>query len=266
MKSVLTTLSFALGISIAQSKGVADNEIIVGETPLPLSRYKLDGDFSDWKTYTTGWAEKYIGYENFSRTPRSKGVAFKGGYYDNDEVYLYLFFKCTPTPQKEIDRYHAENGDSTFSSNPFSLGSLWVDIDLNKSTGSKLNTKDDKSKAAKGKLMVFTEPRMVTGAEFCIKLGCGMHYLLDRGVETGGHFISYSIKTWNHDKVGFEGKSKEYKSYDTPHLIQHGKHGIEMAIPLSEINLKRKQKFSLTLWEDVTHSSRHTKNIVIDLK
>ena len=136
---------------------------------------------------------------------------------------------------------------------------------MNKSTGSKLNTKKDKSDTPNGELTIYIDPRMDVGAEIYIDLSCGMFYSLDRGEESYGHYIGYSISWWDFEKNEFKDEAQKYLSYKGLPLINHGKHGIEMAIPLSDLKLKKGQSFTLSLLEDV-HDSKYIRRRVIKIK
>jgi len=241
---LLPVLAIAL-IALAQADPAPNHE-----QPLPGLSYKLDGSFGDWKNFRKGWIEDTVGFEGISKSPRGKGVAFKGCYYDNDQNYLYLFYICTPTLQKEIEHHHAEHGKSSFTSH--GLGSLWIDLDLDQSTG-----------ASTGKT---TQPGIVTGAELKLEMSCGVFWQADRGDESGGNYLEFSMSRWKAEKSEFGDTTSRYSSRDDAPLIGHGVNGIEMAIPLKDLNVKKGSLFALSLREFNTLPGAFTRRIEIEIK
>ena len=203
------------------------------ESPPPSLKYKLDGSFADWKNFRRGWIEDTLGFEGISRISRGPGIAFKGCCYDNDENYLYLFHLCTPTVLKEIERHHAEHGESSFTTH--GLASLWIDVDGNASTGASIGKPN--------------QPQVVAGAEIYIPLSCGIFAQVDRGAVSRGNYLEFSISKWDSEKTAFADASSRYSTRNNAPLIGHGVDGIEMAIPLKDLNIKKGDRFVLSLQE-----------------
>jgi hypothetical protein len=88
-------------------------------------KYKIDGNFEDWKTYGIGQTAKELDWNSMVITPPHEGFIIKEFYFDNDDKYLYLFFKCKPT----IAELYAKTGKT------YSLDDIYIDSDLNPRTG-----------------------------------------------------------------------------------------------------------------------------------
>lgn len=241
---LLTLFAITLD-AVAQAEPDANQE-----SPPPSLRYKLDGCSADWRSFRRGWIEETLGFEGISKVPRGKGIAFKGCHYDNDQNYLYLFFMCTPTVQQEIERHRAEHGESSFKGQ--GLASLWIDVDGNNSTG---------ASASKT-----TGLKVVTGSEIYIPLSCGIFWQSDRGAESRGNFLEFSVSKWNSEKNAFADAVSRYSTRNDTPFIGHGVNGVEMAIPLKDLNLNKGDRFALSLWESNMRPGDFTRRIEIEIK
>ena len=199
----------------------------------PDLRYKLDGSVGDWKAYRLGWIEDTVGFEGINSVPRGEGIAFKGCYYDNDENFLYVFYVLTPTLQEMIQRQQAKYGKSSFTCH--GLGSVWIDSDMDVFTGASVNKE--------------TQEKRVPGAEICIQLTCGIFWQLVAGKEKHGNFLDYDVRRWDAGKNEFAKAAVSYSSHDEMPLIGHDVNGIEMAIPLKDLRMKKGDGFRLSLQE-----------------
>ena len=105
--------------------GCASHAQVKTGTPQHLTKYKIDGSFDDWKTYGTAKTTTNLDWTTFHISPEYDGIILKEFYYDNDENYLYVFFKFKPTLQERYDKTHSTG----------SVGCLYIDSDMNTNTG-----------------------------------------------------------------------------------------------------------------------------------
>lgn len=242
MKALLFVQILAIML-MAQARATPDAD---QKSQPPSLKYKLDGSFVDWKTFQLGWLEDTVGFEGISREPRGKGIAFKGCYFDNDQNYLYIFYICTPTLRNEIERHHSEHGKSSFTCH--GLGSLWIDEDNDVATGTPVSRR--------------TQDERVPGAELYIQLSCGIFWQIVRGQESYGNCLDFDIKSWDSKMDSFGDAVCKYSSRDDAPLIGHGANGIEMAIPLKDLHLKKGNIFMLSTRE----SNGFTRRTKIEIK
>jgi hypothetical protein len=86
-----------------------------------LYLFKLDGDFEDWGEIEPLWSEG--GSEG--RGALETNIDIKQVYFENDDQYLYVFMKCSPTLE---ERSKIEKSSGI-------VGDLYFDTDNNPSTG-----------------------------------------------------------------------------------------------------------------------------------
>ncbi|MBI3849020.1 MAG: hypothetical protein HY298_01835 [Verrucomicrobia bacterium] len=198
----------------------------VGPTYSITPKYKIDGDFLDWKTFETSWTETGLDWSKINVDPPFDGFDLKELHYDNDGAYLYLFVKCKPSVQERYDKRHSAG----------SLGSIYIDSDSDTNTGA---TGRDASGMA-----------TVPGADIEIPLLVGI-YMSTGGCrkDQSGCYVSYEVKLWDSAKNSFSSGTHEASSRSEVPLIAHGTDGVELAIPLADLNKARGDSFDLICWE-----------------
>ncbi len=211
--TVLLTLTFDGRLS-AQAKEVTN----------PPPKCKIDGVFGDWKGYQTGWNETGLDWSKVKMTPAFDGIDLKEFYYNNDETYLYLFIKCKPTVQERYDKTR-RTGD---------LGYLYIDSDMNTNTGATDRDADGSSS--------------ILGTEIQIYLPTG--FSITGGTLSGCH-LSYDMKRWDASSKLFDQQIRKAESKDANPLVAHGKDGVEIALLLSDLQVRKGSKFSFACWESM---------------
>lgn len=183
-------------------------------------KYKIDGLFGDWKTYETGWQETGIDWNKVKMTPAFNGIDLKEFYYDNDESYLYLFLICKPSVQERFDRSQSSGA----------LGYFYIDLDMSTNTGS--------------------SEKMPFGTDIEIWLPTGFTMVVsDPKSSPTNCFIACEVKGWDAASKDFEKMIRKGDSNDPEPFVAHGKDGVEMALLLSDLGLRKGSKFSLQCLE-----------------
>ena len=206
---------------------------------LPNPMYTIDGLFDDWQKYRTGWEE--TGKEG--RGDWGDDIDIKQLYYSNDDNYLYMFFRCKPS----IEQRHAETKASGRFAN------LYIDSDSDKTTG--VAETDSRGNVA------------TQGAdiEISIPIGTYVGFEVPAGaVECG--FVTYSVRKWNPSSRSFDIEIREEMSMAPGSLIAHGSDGVEIALPLSDLNKARGEKFSFVCLETAHPEPEHANRIVIEIE
>jgi len=233
----LSRILFWAAIVICQAAAFKLN----GQNPPTPPKYKVDGNFSDWANFETGWKETGVDWSKVREEPSFEGIDLKEFYYDNDDAYLYLFFKCVPTVQQRYEKQHAA-GD---------LGYLYIDSDMNTNTGS-----TDRGHGFAG----------FVGSDFEIYLPLGVyHRFSPTNGEQSGCYVCYELKRWDPSSKSFGQEVRKEESVTASPLIAHGNDGVELALPLSDLGLKKGNKLSFVCWEGGAPQSRINK-ITIHLK
>jgi len=187
-------------------------------------KYEMDGNFDDWKSYETAWNETRSLAERGLDMGR-RFVDLKELYYDNDTNYLYLFFKSEPTLEES---YEIRPGSGA-------LGYLYIDSDMNTNTGVK-------------------RPSTVPGTDIEIYLPIGS------GSPPSVH---YWMKRWDY-ALSFNQEVRQESSKSPASLIAHGKHGVELALPLVDLQMSKGRKFAL--YYSFVPSSHYTRRVTVELK
>jgi hypothetical protein len=203
---------------------------------LPPTKYKIDGSFDDWKTYETAKTDTGIDWSNVVITGY-EGIHLKEFYYDNDNNYFYLFFKFKPTVQERWDKNHS-SGD---------LGYLYIDTDANTNTGCSNVDADGTS--------------TIPGAEIQIYFPIGF-YMNEAG---SGCYVACETKRWDAAIKSFAQTVRTEDSRENAPLIEHGKDGVEVAIPLADLGLVKGNEFAFTFWGDLV-SKEYVKRTTFRLK
>jgi hypothetical protein len=198
-------------------------EMANAATPPP--KYKIDGNVEGWKGYQTGWEETGLDWSKVQMTPAFDDFDLKQLYYDNDETYLYLFLKFKPTVQERYDKKRTSGA----------FGYLYIDSDLNTNTGSTNIDADGSS--------------TIPGADIQIWLPVGVYSRYSAEGTRSGCSVSYDIRRWDPVSKLFQQEIRKAESTEANSLVAHGKDGVEIAILLSDLQLRKGSKFSLYGWE-----------------
>jgi hypothetical protein len=191
-------------------------------------KYKIDGKFDDWKTFRTGQTSKDYPWGDAVITPPYEGFIIKEFYYDNDDKYLYLFFKCKPTIDEIFNKRHSLDN----------LEDIYIKSDIGKNTGC----------AERDSLGNSTLP----GADIQIQLPAGWAYdSASAQSKFGELYIQYHLARWNSVTKNFDRDVRIEDSRGSFSLIAHGKDGVEMAIPLKALQLVKGSKFAFAYWEEL---------------
>lgn len=165
------------------------------------------------------WAELVV-------TPEYRGFIIKEFYYDNDETYLYLFFKCKPTVDERYEK------DNTISG----LGDLYIRSGINTNAGC----------AERDSLGNST----LQGAEIQISFPTSFHYSNSAAHRSLPElYMCYEIRRWDSVIKRFSKNVRTEDSRSIAPLVAHGKDGVEIAILLGDLQLARGSKFSIAYWE-----------------
>jgi hypothetical protein len=213
-------LLFLIAVLLAASFDARRSAEATDATNSPPTR-KIDGVFADWKSYQTAWNETGLDGSKVKTTPAVDEIDLKECYYDNDETYLYLFIKCKPTVQERYDKTHSSGA----------LGYIYIDEDMNPTTGASDRDADGQS--------------TISGAEIQIYLPTG--FSIRNGTLSGCHLI-YDMKRWNAASRLFDKNIRKANSKDPKPLVAHGGDGVEIALLLSDLGVRKGSKFTLVCW------------------
>jgi hypothetical protein len=205
----------------SRSRKVDESEIRPKEnTPSgPTLLFILDGSIKDWSgiepIWNEGGAEGRGAFEHY--------VDIKQVYFKNDDRYLYVFMRCTPTV---VERYkiHPYSGD---------IGDLYFDIDDDPATGSGKVLDSDVFKGEKYR-----------GYEVKVWIPIGVFSSSGRSIP----YTSYEVRLLENEKFSVQGIYMQ-KSFDEDDLIAHGPDGIELALPLDKLGIKTRTTIRVLLKE-----------------
>ena len=175
------------------------------ETPANLYLFKLDGAFEDWDGIEPLWAEGGVEGQGAWET----NIDIKQVYFKNDDQFLYVFMKCSPTVD---ERSQMEKSSGI-------VGDLYFDTDNDPFTG--------------GTYILSWDTEKYKGYE--------VRVWIPLGIETwSGETTSYvGYEFYMTDGEGFSGlETYEQTSHKKGSLIAHGPDGIEMALPLDKLGLQ----------------------------
>ena len=172
-------------------------------TPEPakanLVSISVDGLASDWQGVRPVWEEG--GAPGAGDFPDS--IDIQQVYFSNDETFLHIFLRISPTIQKRFDD----------SANSGELCDIFIDTDNDSTTGCK-----DVDGFEYGK---------INGYEFKLWVPVGVR----ASNEETQPLVSYDLKPADaNGQFTFESVAAS-KSLEPDALIQHGDEGVEMSIP-----------------------------------
>lgn len=195
-------------------------------------KYKIDGDFDDWKTFRTVQTSKGYPWDAVVITPPYESFIIREFYCDNDDKYLYLFFKCKPTIDEILKKKHSlEN-----------LEDIYI----------KSSTDKNGHCSKRDSLGNSTLP----GANIQIQLPAGWAYDSSSAQSTlGDLYVQYRLALWNSVTKCFDRDVLIEDSRSSFPLIAHGKDGVEMAIPLKDLHLVKGSNFAIAYWEHLLSAS-----------
>jgi len=233
-RALFLHLEITLLIALAVCAGTIVTD---AETASSQPKYKIDGRFEDWKGYQVGWQETGLDWSKVDRKPAFEGIDLKEFYYDNDDTYLYLFFKCKRTVEESYNKTHARGA----------LGYLYIDCDMNTNTGA-------------------IDQDRVPGAdiEIWIPIGFYSDHPAAQGTQSGC-FISYEAKRWDASSKMFKQVVCRADSRDPSPLVAHGKDGIEIALLLSEVGVRKGSKVPFVCY-DFESPLKYANRTTIEIK
>ena len=227
----------ALLLACAAGCGKAPEE--AKAVPAPVLKYSIDGSFDDWQEFKTAWTE--TGKEGFGTF--GGDIDIKQFHYCNDDQYLYLFLECNPTVQELFE----ETGAGGI------VAYLYLDSDSDESTGA---TKPDLSG---------NSAMLGSDIQIWIPIGVYVQYSATEEVETGC-YVSYTLQRWSPQSEGFDTEVREESSRSMNSLIMHGKDGIEIAIPLSDLGKAKGDKCDLICVEWAHNDPENANRISIEIE
>src|SRR6266511_2582687 len=208
------------------------------EGRIPLTKYKIDGSFGDWRQYKTAWLEEF---EKKSVIVRNGGPMDDTGSvniteccYSNDDHYLYLFLKFTPTIEQRYGGKHPAGF----------IAHLYVSDD------SESNQNAD---YALGK----------AGTEIYVPFG--PYSNSKAGKSDSNSLVSYTIRRRDTSTQEFSIKVRDESSRMPVPLINHGKDGVELALLLSDLGKTIGDKFYL-MCQDNGFPFSHDHSILIAIE
>jgi len=194
----------------------------------------LDGSHQDWRGIKPLWNE--VGVDG--RGAFEHNIDIKQTYFMNDERYLYVFMRCTPSI---IERFK-------ISSTRDIIGNLYFDIDNNSGSGSR-NVANFKSEKFKG-------------YELRVLLLIGG----DASSSSNVPAVEYQIGLIKKEESAIYWIFRQ-NSQNKGSLIAHGPDGIEFALPLNKLRLKAPATVRVLLAEQAHLSKDEDYSVgIIDLK
>jgi hypothetical protein len=167
--------------------------------------FKLDGNFEDWSGIESLWDEG--GAEGHGA--RETNIDIKQVYFKNDDQYLYVFMKISPTL---VERFQTEESSGI-------VGDLYFDTDNDPSTG--------------GTYILLWDTEKYKGYEVRVYIPLG--YETWSGETT--KYVGYEL--YMAEGGSFPGlETYEQDSHKKGSLISHGPDGIEMALPLDKLGIQ----------------------------
>ena len=235
----------ALVAYIAGCRGTLQNEARAYRYP---PKYKIDGNFDDWKSYQTAQIANGFPWDKLVITPPYDGIMLKEFYYDSDDNYLYLFFKFKPTLQERYDKTHSSGA----------LGYLYIDSDMDTNTG----CTDFDTGGTSPIPGIVSGTSTIPGAEFQIYFPIGIYM----NSAASGCYVAYEIKRWDSTAKSFAQTVRIADSREGGTLIAHGKDGVEVALLLTDFKLAKGSQISLAFWGNLFVPEEYVKRTTIQLK
>ncbi len=195
----------AIDEAVSQA-AVKSVEVEVGtEAAAKTYLFKLDGNFEDWGEIEPLWEEG--GAEG--RGALETNIDIKQVYFKNDNQYLYVFMKISPTL---VERFQTEESSGI-------VGDLYFDTDNDPSTG--------------GTYILMWDKEKYKGYEVRVWIPLG--YQTWSGETT--KYVGYEF--YMAEGESFSGLGiYEQNSHKKGSLIAHGPDGIEMALPLDKLGIQ----------------------------
>lgn len=218
-------------------EGIQVNGQGTNSSSLPPTKYKIDGNFNDWKNFKT-MDTSTIDWSTFTTTfTNIDEILLKKIYYDYDNNYLYLFFKFAPSIQEVYDKQHKLLSYG---------GPLYIDTDANTNTGcTDWDTQNIPPPPDVPPNEWHAGNSTIPGAEIQVSFGSG--WWADSS--GSGCTVYYEIERWDAATKTFANHTvRKEESSDASPLIAHGKDGVEAALLLSDLQLSPTNKFALTFW------------------
>jgi len=194
-------------IDEAVSKAAVKSVEVAVETEAAANTYlfKLDGNFEDWGEIEPLWDEG--GAEGHGT--RETNIDIKQVYFKNDDQYLYVFMKISPTL---VERFQTEESTGI-------VGDLYFDTDNDPSTG--------------GTYILLWDTEKYKGYEVRVWIPLG--YETWSGETT--KYVGYQL--YMAEEGSFSGlETFSQKTTKKDSLIAHGPDGIETALPLDKLGIK----------------------------
>ena len=221
-------LFFTIGSLVILSFGVCSKSEEVNESESstmdnapsgPTLLFTLDGSIKDWRDIEPLWNEG--GAEGQGAFKHN--VDIKQVYFKNDDRYLYVFMRITPTIEErfKISRYSGDIGD------------LYFDIDNDPATGSGKVFESDEFKGDKYR-----------GYEVKVRIPIGVFSSSGRN----NPYASYEIYLLEDGNFSARGIYSQ-ESLDENDLIAHGPDGVEFALPLDKLGIKTQTAIRILLKE-----------------
>jgi hypothetical protein len=200
---------------------------------------EIDGSMNDWSAHTLLWDE--TGDAGLKPWPLDDSIDIKEMYYANDTDFLYIFMSC--------------DVGSNFNKNPNSSGILayiYIDSDNDTTTGA-TEIDDSGSNHVVGADIKIWIPIMVSGSI--------------EGIQKG---FDYRLSVFDKASQTFEMDSKfivrEESTLDSNSLISFSDVGVELAIPLKDIEKSIGDNFTFTMLEWAHMEEEHTNQKILTLK
>ncbi len=167
--------------------------------------FKLDGNFEDWGEIEPLWDEG--GAEG--RGTRETNIDIKQVYFKNDDQYLYVFMKCSPTLE---ERFKVDDSGGI-------VGDLYLDTDNDPLTG--------------GTYILMWDSEKYKGYEVRVWIPLG--YETWSGEKT--MYVGYELYMAEAETFSGLGTFSQ-NTTKKGSLIAHGPDGIEMAFPLNRLGIQ----------------------------
>jgi hypothetical protein len=170
-----------------------------------LYLFKLDGDFEDWGEIEPLWDEG--GAEGHGALETN--IDIKQVYLKNDDQYLYVFMKISPTL---VERFQTEESTGI-------VGDLYFDTDNDPSTG--------------GTYILMWDTEKYKGYEVRVWIPLG--YQTWSGETT--KYVGYEFYMAKGESFSGLGTYRQDTTREGS-LIAHGPDGIEMALPMDKLGIQ----------------------------
>lgn len=167
--------------------------------------FKLDGSFEDWDGVEPLWDEGGVEGQGSNET----NIDIKQVYFKNDDQYLYVFMKCSPTLE---ERFKIDKSGGV-------VGDLYFDTDNDPATG--------------GTYILLWDSEKYKGYEVRVWIPLG--YETWSGETT--MYVGYELYMAEGESFSGLGTFSQNTTRQGS-LIAHGPDGIEMALPLNRLGIQ----------------------------